>query len=53
MNQFKRETNGELVDTTPLFASSLMALFYVLRKSLDGRRPAEKPASKPLQPEQE
>ena len=43
MNQFDHETNGALVDNTPLFASSLMALFYVLRKNIQERRLSEKP----------
>jgi len=46
MNQFEHETNGTLVDTTPLFASSLLALFYVLRKNFTERQPAEKPVNK-------
>ena len=46
MNQFEHETDGALVDTAPLFASSLMALFYVLRKNIQERRLSEKPVIK-------
>lgn len=46
MNQFEHETNGTLVDSMPLFSSSLMALFYVLRKNIVERRLAEKPVNK-------
>ena len=38
MNQSENHTNGHLVDTTPLFASSLLALFYVLRQNFNKRR---------------
>lgn len=47
MSQLEHETNGALVDATPLFASSLMALYYVLRKSIQERRLSEKPANAP------
>ena len=33
MNQYKPDTNGALVNTTPLFASVWLALFYVVRKN--------------------
>jgi len=46
MNQFDHETNGALIEATPLFASSLMALFYVLRKNIQERRLSEKPVEK-------
>jgi len=46
MNQFEHETNGAMVETTPLFASSLMALFYVLRQNIQERRLSEKPVDK-------
>lgn len=46
MNQFEHEANGALVDTTPLFASSLMALFYVLRQNIQEHRLSEKPVNK-------
>jgi len=46
MNQFEPEANGALVNSTPLFASSLLALFYVLRKNFTERRMAEKPTEK-------
>ena len=52
MNQFEHETNGALVDTTPLFASSLLALFYVLRKNFTERQAAEKPVNKNSQAEE-
>ena len=52
MNQFKHETNEALVDSTPLFASSLLALFYVLRKSFVERRLAGKPVKKTSQVEE-
>lgn len=38
MNHYKTDTNGALVNTTPLFASSWLALFYVLRESYVARR---------------
>ncbi len=53
MNQFEHETNGALVDNTPLFASSLLALFYVLRKSFAERQPAEKVIDKTSQTEEQ
>jgi hypothetical protein len=46
MNPFEHETNGALVDTMPLFASSLMALFYVLRKNFQENRLSEKSVKK-------
>ena len=52
MNQFEHETNGALVDSTPLFASSLLALFYVLRKSFVERRLAQEPIDKTSQAEE-
>lgn len=33
MNHYEANTNGELVDTAPLFASVWLALFNELRKS--------------------
>jgi hypothetical protein len=44
MNQFEHDTNGALVESTPLFASNLLALFYVLRKNFNERRLPVKPA---------
>lgn len=38
MNQIEHETNGDLIDTTPLFASNLLALYYVLRQNYNERR---------------
>ena len=38
MNRYETDTNGTLVDSTPLFASVWLALFYVLRKSFNERR---------------
>jgi len=52
MNQFEHETDGALLDTTPLFASSLMALFYVLRKTYFEHRYSEKPVKKTLHDEE-
>ena len=52
MNQFEHETNGALVDNKPLFASSLLALFYVLRKNFTERRSAEKPVNETSQAEE-
>ena len=52
MNQFEHETNGALVDNTPLFASSLLALFYVLRKNFTERRLVEKPVNETSQAEE-
>lgn len=53
MNQFEHDTNGVMVDTTPLFASSLLALFHVLRKNYLERQLAEKPVNETLQVEEE
>lgn len=53
MNQFEHDTNGALVDTTPLFASSLLALFYVLRKTFIKRRVANRPINQTSRLEQE
>ena len=38
MNHYDTNTNGALANTTPLFASSWLALFYVLRENLNERR---------------
>ena len=38
MNNYETDTNGALVNTTPLFASVWLALFYVVRKSITDRR---------------
>jgi hypothetical protein len=38
MNNYETDTNGALVNTTPLFASVWMALFYVVRKNIADRR---------------
>lgn len=46
MNRIERDTNETLADTAPLFASSLLALFYVLRKNFNQRRASAKPAGK-------
>ncbi len=53
MSQFKQDNNGTLADTKPLFASSLLALFYVLRENFAGRRAPVKPAENPLRTEEE
>lgn len=46
MNNLEHDTNGTLVETMPLFESSLLALFYVLRKRFNDRRiQAEKATS--------
>ncbi len=47
MNQIEFEINGAMVESTPLFASNLLALFYVLRKNFNERRLPVKPADKP------
>jgi hypothetical protein len=52
MNQFEPEANGALVNSTPLFASSLLALFYVLRKNFTEHRMAENPTEKTSQAEE-
>lgn len=38
MNQFESNTSSALVETIPLFASVWMALYYLLRRSLQERR---------------
>ena len=38
MNDYNTNSDGALVNTSPLFASSWLALFYVLRESLSERR---------------
>ena len=38
MNHYKTEPNGTLIDTTPLFASVWLALYYELRKNTNERR---------------
>lgn len=40
MNRFKSDSNGSLVNTTPLFASVWLALFHVVRKNINERRVA-------------
>ena len=41
MNHYENNSNGAMPDAAPLFASSWMALFYVLRKNFAERRLAE------------
>jgi len=38
MNHYETDTRGALVNTTPLFASVWLALFYTLRESYYERR---------------
>ena len=38
MNHYKTDTNGAVLETTPLFASVWLALYYVLRKNFNERR---------------
>lgn len=38
MNHYDTNSDGALVNTAPLFASSWLALFYVLRENLNERR---------------
>ncbi len=38
MSRYKTNPNGTMVDAAPLFASSWLALFYVLRNSFIERR---------------
>lgn len=38
MNHYDTNSEGALVNTAPLFASSWLALFYVLRENLNERR---------------
>jgi len=52
MNQLEHEANSALANTTPLFASNLLALFYVLRKNFIERRMDEKPTEKNSQIEE-
>lgn len=44
MNQLKTSSNEDLLDTKPLFASTWMALFSVLRKNYNERH-LEAPAN--------
>jgi len=53
MNQFENDTNGALVDTTPLFASTLLTMFCLLRKNFNERRLPDTPADGALQGEEE
>jgi len=53
MNQSENHTNGSLVDTTPLFASSILALFYVLRKNFNKSRAFAGSVDSSLQTEEE
>ncbi len=53
MNRFETDTHGTLVNAVPLFASNLLALFYVLRKNLDERRSPDKPADRALAAKEE
>lgn len=53
MNQSENHTNGPLIVTTPLFASSLLALFYVLRNNFNKRRVFAGSVDSPLQKEEE
>ena len=46
MNYFEHDTNGALVERTPLFASNLLALYYVLRENMTERRLPVKPEDK-------
>ena len=41
MNHYEPNTNGDLVNPAPLFASVWLALFYVLRKNYNERCLAE------------
>ena len=41
MNHYETNTNGALVNPTPLFASVWLALFHVLRKNYNERCLAE------------
>ena len=38
MNQYETNSSGVLVNTTPLFASVWMALFYIVRKNFAEHR---------------
>ena len=38
MNHYETDTNGAMINTTPLFASVWLALFYVVRKNINERR---------------
>ncbi len=53
MNQVEQETNGALLDAIPLFASNLLALFYVLRKNFNERRVVAEQATAALQLEED
>jgi hypothetical protein len=38
MNRYKTDSDGTMATPIPLFASSWLALFYLLRKNLNDRR---------------
>lgn len=38
MNGYKTDSNGAMANPIPLFASSWLALFYLLRKNFSERR---------------
>lgn len=40
MSSYKSNANASMVESMPLFASSWMALFYVLRKNYSERKAA-------------
>ena len=38
MSNYRTETNGSLLESSPLFASVWLALFYILRKNYNERK---------------
>lgn len=43
MNRYKTESNGAVANPMPLFSSSWLALFYLLRKNFNERRTDSSP----------
>ncbi len=52
MDRFENDSNGVLADTAPLFASNLLALFYMLRKNFKPRQAPVQPTGNSLRTEE-
>jgi len=53
MDRFENNPSGALADTKPLFASNLLALFYMLRKNFKPRQAPVQPTGNSLRTEEE
>jgi hypothetical protein len=53
MNSYKTDTSGTLANNAPLFASSWMALFYVLRENFYERRAIVETAEESIKEDKE